>query len=482
MSKDRLTVSTEGMRELHAAREPWSLVKELIQNSWDEAPNATVCDVIVAPLMERTNEVPRRALITVEDDGGGFSNIEDAYTLMRSTSKRSDPTKRGRFNIGEKEIVAVSVEAIVETVGYTVSFPKEGGRTIKRNKRTSGTRIQVVMPWGKRKREGLIEMLKQFRPTDCRLIVNGEEVAQPDPLATRVVTLPTVLQDGIGEPMRPTNRKTRIDVLKPAGKPFLYEMGIPVQEIDLAYSVDVLQKIPMPPNRDTVGTAYMKHIAAEVLNATYEILEPDGFAETWVRSGLESDRIEKDAVKATVTKRYGNKVAMWSPDTNANMLAAESGYEVLHPRSMSREERENLKRMAGVTSTAQLFGRTYAPAEDVPTNEIKKKFADWVKMLATRCELTANVRFILLKGSDAAAQCTANTRTPTVTFNTCHLNDDWFASRGPEQLRLIIHELAHAVADKPMEHGPAWGEACCAVAVRVLPLPQDYDEVVIKNG
>ena len=44
---------------------------------------------------------------------------------MRSSEKRSDPTKRGRFNIGETEIVAASLEATVETVGYTVRLPRK---------------------------------------------------------------------------------------------------------------------------------------------------------------------------------------------------------------------------------------------------------------------------------------------------------------------------------------------------------------------
>ena len=38
IAPDRFAVSHEGMKELHADREPWRLCKELIQNVWDEAP------------------------------------------------------------------------------------------------------------------------------------------------------------------------------------------------------------------------------------------------------------------------------------------------------------------------------------------------------------------------------------------------------------------------------------------------------------
>ena len=40
-SKERFTVSHEGMREQHAGRVPW----ELVQNAWDKAPENAVCRI-----------------------------------------------------------------------------------------------------------------------------------------------------------------------------------------------------------------------------------------------------------------------------------------------------------------------------------------------------------------------------------------------------------------------------------------------------
>ena len=91
-SKERFTVSHEGMREQHAGRAPWELVKELVQNAWDEAPEATVCQI------EIKSTSPEYTAVTVSDDGPGFADIADAYTLLKSTPKRRDPAKRGRFN------------------------------------------------------------------------------------------------------------------------------------------------------------------------------------------------------------------------------------------------------------------------------------------------------------------------------------------------------------------------------------------------
>ena len=47
-TRERFEISTQGFRELHEGRAPWTLVKELIQNVWDEAPEATRCDVTIA--------------------------------------------------------------------------------------------------------------------------------------------------------------------------------------------------------------------------------------------------------------------------------------------------------------------------------------------------------------------------------------------------------------------------------------------------
>jgi len=98
MAKARFDVSTEGMAGLHGGRPLWSLVKELVANSWDE--DTTMCEVILSPIFGPKGE--ERIGIFVEDDGPGFKDINDAFTLMAPTHKREEAEVRGRFNIGEK--------------------------------------------------------------------------------------------------------------------------------------------------------------------------------------------------------------------------------------------------------------------------------------------------------------------------------------------------------------------------------------------
>ena len=463
MNEERFAVSAEGLRQLHAAREPWTLVKELIQNAWDEAPQATRCDVRIAGGRGGTT------VVSVEDDGPGFAKISDAWTLMAETGKRREPTKRGRFNLGEKEIIAVALSARIETQGRTVHFPAGGGRRTSRNQREHGTVVTVTMPWTTEQADELRRQLKRFRPTECGLSVDGCDVERRTPLATREATLRTLIQHGPGQPLTDTKRRTRIDILEraEADSAWIYEMGIPIQATTLPYDVDVHQKVPMPPNRNTVSAGYLQAIMTETLNAMHEKLPDDAFSDAWVRSAVEDDRVDDEAVVAVKEKRYGKQAVVWSSDTDANMRAAEAGYQVIHPKAMSKRERRVLMDRAGLESARATFGRRAETHEPDESNRVRDEFAEWIRRIGRLLHLRPKVVYVSAPDASFIAQCTMSRKNPTVTINTSLCPDPWLARRGADQLELIIHELAHAMADTPMEHGPKWGDACAAAGARV---------------
>lgn len=468
--KERFSVSAEGMRELHKSRTPESLVKELIQNAWDE--ETTVCKVTVR------HRSRNRVLVSVEDDGEGFRNIDDAYTLMGETSKRADPEKRGRFNLGEKEVLSVAVYAVVQTVGWTVDFPPEGGREVSQNDRKSGTVVEAMMPWTKAEAERLVERLMLFRaPAGCKYTVNDIEVERREALKVHTATLSTLIQSAPGEPMRPTRRKTELHIASvsdPEGKGWIYEMGIPIQPIDLPYDVDVQQKVPMPPNRDTVSESYLQDVYAETLNCMHGEMEREEFGETWVRTAVEDSRISEDAVRATVERRYGRKAVLWSSDRNANAEAMDKGYQVIHPRTMSREERSNLRVLGGMESASARFGKTLGGEQDphlkvvdVSDDPAKLAFAEWVNDLGGYVGVAVNPVFIHNPRSFALADCTSRSARPTMRFNLARLRDEFFEGRDREQLALVIHELGHALAEGEFSHGYSWGDSCASAGATI---------------
>ena len=457
---ERFTVDTLGMRQLHQQRKPEQLVKELVQNVFDEE-DASNCKVAI-------QRKKAGVQIIVEDDGLGFSNVSDAYTLMGDTVKRMNPERRGRFNMGEKEVLCVATWATVETVGSTVEFPESGGRLVKRNRRRRGTRITAMMPWGDQEAERLIQRMKMIRPPEeISYSVNGEKVYREPALMIGRIGLDTVVQDAPGSPMRTTHRRTNIHILpKSEDSGWIYEMGIPIQEIEASYSVDVMQKVPMPPNRDTVSAAYLKKIYTEILNIMHDQMLPENFSENWVRAGMENRAVEADSVKTVIQNRYGDHVVIRSSNPDTNMKATDAGYQVLHPRSLGKDELENMKNLGELKTAHEIFGRDDEEKNTAivePGNTVRDAFAEWVTTLGRMAEKEVTVVFTHNDSTKQAASCTMNTENPEMRFNTHHLNLEFFAGREEEQLELVIHELGHAEMDGKMSHGPRWGEACCRV-------------------
>ena len=463
MSTGRFAVDEAGMRELNSSREPWDLIKELIQNAWDEVPFTTECRVTVEP-----QPGENATKITVEDDGQGFSDIADAYTLMGHTAKRLDPTKRGRFNIGEKDVISVAIEAEVETVGQTVTFPRTGPRVKIPNSRKRGTMVGVLMPWDEEQSKELVAMLQRFRPqVTCRLFVNDLQVPPRPAKVIRSATLPTVVQQVLNQPLRTSDRRTEIHLVEPPdpnGERWLYEIGIPVQVISCPWDIDVMQKIPMGQQRNTVSEPYLNRIYAEALSAGYKTLDSEKFGSEWVKRAIEHPDIDPEAVKATVKGRYGNSNSVFVKlDSDANMRASEAGYGVINPGGLSKKENEALRKHGGVKDSDEVFPTPPPPSSDYAaepdTNQ--SRFADWVVEIAGHCGLKATVLYFNEPHNRREADCNVSTKTPILRFNEAHLGEKFFQPPygSVDHWNLLLHELGHAVADQPeIPHGEAWGE------------------------
>jgi len=83
-SKQWFEVSREGLRELQAGKSKDFVLREVVQNAWDE--NISNCLVHIERCGSKLVE------ITVEDDSPeGFCDITHAFTLFAPTYKRKDP-------------------------------------------------------------------------------------------------------------------------------------------------------------------------------------------------------------------------------------------------------------------------------------------------------------------------------------------------------------------------------------------------------
>jgi hypothetical protein len=168
--------------------------------------------------------------------------------------------------------------------------------------------------------------------------------------------LETVQQKELGAPIVHVRRKATVELYRnPNGDPSrLFEMGVPVQEIACPYSVNVLQKIPLPPNRDVAKASYLQDIYAMVLNETAD--EITDAAASWVRTATEDKSADPEAVKTVIKKRYGDKVVLWSSNGRSNDAAMAAGYEIVNSRTLSKTEREVFAGV-GIQSASEAFPR-----------------------------------------------------------------------------------------------------------------------------
>ena len=462
-NKNWFEIDQNGLKNQNAGREPWELIRELVQNAWDEAPFASECRITT-----RLSEDGKNTEITVEDNGNGFEDIRDAYTLMRGTSKRDDPKKRGRFNRGEKDVISVSRETTIETVGNTVKFLPDRTRKKEENERTRGTSVKVIMPWNEDERAKLVTQLRTLRPPiACQTEIDGEILTANPPVtkSSPSVTLETVIQDENGILKFP-QRKAIVHITEPhdtSGKRRIYEMGIPIQEIDCPWDADVDIKVPLNEHRDQVKTTYLNGIYAVVLNATYLMMKYEEFSESWVKHAIEQNRIFPEAVRATMRGRYGADKAVFAVlDQDACQRAQRAGYAVVNKGGLSDKEIKVFKQHCDMEDADVKFPTPPPPKEDYEAEPgtPAAEFAEWAKKTAERCEIYATVRFFNEPNNKRAADCQVSTTTPTLRFNEGLLGPEFLSGPyGAEEYDLLLHELGHALTEGSSGgHDEPWGE------------------------
>jgi hypothetical protein len=358
----------------------------------------------------------------VEDDSPtGFRNIEHAYTLFADTYKRKDSTKRGRFNIGEKLVFALCNFCMVETTKGTVVFDDKG-RHRKYNKRALGSKITIQLNMNQEEYDELLSEIELYLPPkNIDFYVNDEPYNYHEPFKIFNTTLTTeVDDDGI---LKRRQRKTDVyvhDIYM--FKNYLYEMGIPVCEIDCDYSIDVQQRIPLSTDRETVSEAFLKDLYAEVLNHVYEDIDEDMSSNTWIREGMSDDRINKDAVKNIVEKRYGKDVVFASPTD---------------PISIDDAKRQNIKRFDLINTSHNVFGHNVVAGETVTDLTVKqKRFKNLAIKIAKEIGVDLTIRFARFKGVPGQY----DNQVLTVNLQTI---ENGFFDDLEEQIKFLLHEIPH---------------------------------------
>ena len=325
MANKWIDVDLDGFGQLMAARPKVAILYDLLQNVFDE--DATTATVTLEPLPRRG-----RALLTVTDDcPDGFADLRDAYTLYKSSKKKRDPTKRGRFNEGEKFVLSQCEDAFIKTTTGTIHFDANGKRRKTSSRTEAGSIFSgTVRLTNEEVREILDDVKLIIVPEGFTVTINGAILEGRVP--TRLVeklSLPTVKADEDGI-LKPTTRLTTVEIVKPleGETPMIYEMGIPVVEVDVPWHLNVGQKVPLNRDRDNVTPAYRGRLLAGVLDHTVDLLTDEAAAKSWVKDAL--PHAAPETVRSAVTKIYGEGAVISNPsEREADKNAISHGVNVI---------------------------------------------------------------------------------------------------------------------------------------------------------
>jgi len=454
-------VDRDGLRQLLEGKDKAFVVRELVQNAWDE-PGVTRCHVTLKPLPGR----PAARLVVEDDAPEGFYDLRHAYTLYARTRKRPDPSKRGRFNLGEKQVLALCREARIVTTTGGVRFDADGERHAIREKRAAGSIFEAELSMSRAEVEDALRAVRMFIPPDGIVTrVNGTELPKRMALASVEAVLETEREDEEGR-WRSTRRKTTVNVYEPlpGEKAVLLELGLPVIETGDRWHYDVQQRVPLTADRDNVKPSFLQDVRAAVLNALAGQLRREDASERWVRDGAADPEVRPETTRRVADLRWGERRVVPTPgDREGLERAIAAGCHVIGPAEMSAAEWERMREAEAVPSTAQAFPTQFVESEPVPASE----WTDAMRRLVGLTQRVARiglgvevaVRFIRSPRADVAATYGGR----CVTFNVSRLGSGFWAS-DEEQIRLAAHEVAHEAGGHISE---AYYECLARMAARL---------------
>ena len=296
-----LQISTAGFAALNHSRPPEHLVKELVQNSLDAVPDTG------GEVELNYHHDGQQFIVECRDTGTGIDDLA-SLRVVYLTFKTDSHLKRGRFGRGFKEILSVASSATIISGEHEIRFCQENGRQVTREMDSAcsgtGTHISMTFSWPS-------EITEQFDcyferllvPNNVQLLLNGRSLPSRRVTHTIEGTLTTEVYNSASHSWRKPRRKTLIELfeVRDGEEPSIYEMGIPVAsaEWSMPYHANILQRVPMNPNRDALASGYAKRIHKTCLPTLLPELKQEEATADWVgAAGAESvPEVQKEIIK-----------------------------------------------------------------------------------------------------------------------------------------------------------------------------------------
>ncbi|MEX2140969.1 MAG: hypothetical protein WD894_17020 [Pirellulales bacterium] len=474
MSETWFNVDKRGLAALMKGRSKAYILHELVSNAWDQ--QVTTVEVTIEPLPNKA----AAAIRVVDDDPEGFTDLSHAYTLFASSEKKANAEKRGRFNLGEKLVLALAHRAEIITTKGGVRFDESGRHTL-RGCRSKGSQIEVEVPITRAEMDEMIASTRcLIKPPGIKTTVNGEELPERESVANFQTKLPTLIADEEGV-LRRIERKTRVQVYEPlpGEVAMLYEMGIPVVETGDRFHVDVQQKVLLNSDRDNVTPAYLRAVRVAVLNNVE--IEPEDASQTWVREACSDERAAPEAVKKALTARFGENAVAYDPsDPEANKISTAEGRQIVYGGNLTAAEWENARRAGALPPAGQVTPspKPFHP-DGTPLNPVRQwtdgmfRVADFI--LRAHEELIGkpiDVTFV----NDRDWKFNATYGRSGFILNLHCLGRDFFEQGISERvIDLVIHEFGHAHSSDHLSR--AYNDALTMLGAKMTRLALEKPEL-----
>ena len=477
MMKNWFEVDKHGLARILERKGKEFVLFELVQNAWDESGVTKVN----ATLEYRGRN---RALLVVEDDAPeGFHDLSHAFTLFAESAKKSNPQQRGRFNFGEKLVLAISDEVTIRTTKGGIRFDADGRHTL-RTRQPVGSRIECLLRMTEDEcRSVEHQVRKLICPAGIVTVFNGATLEPRNELEQFTTTLPTEVASADGF-LRRVNRETsvRLFTVLPGETAMLYEMGIPVVETSDKWHYDIGQKVPLTIDRENVPPGFLRQVRVAVFNQMHARLGPEDVNSEWAETAMASPDCTAEAVQSYVSQRFGDKRVAFDPsDSEANKLAVSQGYTVVHGGMMSASAWKNVKSAEAIKPAGQVTpGPKVWTGEDDPNAAVfrewipESKWSDGMREVAAFAQRVAEKvlsRSIVVKFCSTPHHLGGASYGPggELVFNKFRFGADWF-ERGitDDVVQLIIHEFGH---NESLDHlSSEYHEALCRIGAKMFAL------------
>lgn len=469
-------VDKEGLAKVVRRKGVGYVLHELVQNCWDTKTNE------VRVTVEHISN-GRVQVIVEDDDPDGFKDLAHAYTLYAESEKKGDPSKRGRFNLGEKLVLAICERAEILSTKGGVAFDKNGRRSL-RKMLPKGSAFLGVLRMSLAEMQEMITAAKKLIPP-IPTYLNGVSLFVRKPEHSFETTLPTEVSDEEGI-LRRTRRKTAVRVYKLADgeQGAIYELGIPVCETGDPWVVEVMQKVPLNADRDNVTPAYLQELRVAVVNEMHSRMEPEAARSPAVAAALNDDRIQPEAVQTIVTAKYGERVMVADiRDQEANHRAMASGFTVIPGSAFSREQWNQIRGAGAIPATTTKFATQIEDSGPQLSGDKTTKDMQQVALFAQALAKRLLGRSIKVRFFDAPGKSfLAAYGKGSLAFNVGTLGPNWFDRSFSDEgvLDLLLHEFAH---DFEANHlSSAYHNACTGLGAKLAVLALNNPEVFDRKS